>query len=42
MAQSSEGMTFDVWHIRSIRYTSTMGADKKVAKDLGDALTGLG
>lgn len=42
LAQSSEDMTFDVRHIRSIRYTNTMGADEKLAKDLGNALTALG
>jgi hypothetical protein len=35
-------MTFDVRHIRSIRYTNTMGADVKLAEDLGNALVALG
>lgn len=42
LAQSSEDMTFDVRHIRSIRYTNTMGADVKLAEDLGNALFALG
>jgi hypothetical protein len=42
VAQNSEDMTFDVRHIRSIRYTNTMGADQKLATDLGNALTALG
>lgn len=42
IAQSSEDMTFDVRHIRSIRYTNTMGADVKLAKDLGRALVSMG
>ncbi|HSB69263.1 MAG TPA: hypothetical protein VLT62_08040 [Candidatus Methylomirabilis sp.] len=42
LAQSSEDMTFDVRHIRSIRYTNTMGADANLAKDLGNALVALG
>lgn len=41
LAQSSEDMTFDVRHIRSIRYTNTMGADKKLADDLSKALQAL-
>ena len=42
MAQSSDDMTFDVRHIRSIRYTNTMGADVKPAQDLREALVALG
>ncbi len=42
LAQSSEDMTFDVRHVRSIRYTNTMGADKKLAEDLRRALEALG
>jgi len=42
LSQSVDDMTFDVRHIRSIRYTNTMGADVKLAKDLGNALTALG
>ncbi len=42
LAQSSEDMTFDVRHIRSIRYSNTMGADAKLRDDLLHALRGLG
>ena len=42
LAQSSDDMTFDVRHIRSIRYTNTMGADVKLAQDLSNALIALG
>jgi hypothetical protein len=42
LAQSSEDMTFDVRHIRSIRYTNTMGADVRLADELGEALEALG
>jgi hypothetical protein len=42
LSQSNEDMTFDVRHIRSIRYSNTMGADIKLAEDLGNALTALG
>lgn len=42
LTQSTEDMTFDVRHIRSIRYANTMGADIKLAKDLGDALIAMG
>lgn len=42
LAQSSEDMTFDVRHIRSIRYTNTMGADIKLEEDLRKAIEALG
>ncbi len=42
MAQSSDDMTFDVRHIRSIRYSNTMGADVQLAEDLQKALNALG
>jgi len=42
LCQSNEDMTFDVRHIRSIRYSNTMGADIKLAEDLGNALMALG
>lgn len=42
VVQSSDDMTFDVRHIRSIRYTNTMGADHKLADDLRAALEALG
>lgn len=42
LAQSSDDMTFDVRHIRSIRYSNTMGADLQLRKDLHQALHGLG
>jgi hypothetical protein len=35
-------MTFDVRHIRSIRYTNTMGADNKLEEDLRKAIEALG
>jgi hypothetical protein len=35
-------MTFDVRHIGSIRYTNTMGADKKLREDLEQAIEALG
>lgn len=34
LAQSSDDMTFDVRHVRSIRYSNTMGADIKLRDDL--------
>lgn len=42
LAQSSEDMTFDVRHIRSIRYTNTMGADIRLRENLQQALEALG
>ncbi len=42
LAQSSDDMTFDVRHIRSIRYSNTMGADRKLEEDLSNALETLG
>jgi hypothetical protein len=42
LAQSSDDMTFDVRHIRSVRYSNTMGADLKLREDLDHALRGLG
>ncbi len=42
LAQTSEDMTFDVRHIRSIRYSNTMGADEKLEEDLRNALEALG
>jgi hypothetical protein len=42
LAQSSEDLTFDVRHIRSIRYSNTMGADKKLELDLIKAIEALG
>ena len=42
LSQSSEDMTFDVRHIRSIRYTNTMGADTRLRNDLSQALEALG
>lgn len=42
LAQSSDDMTFDVRHIRSIRYSNTMGADKKLTDDLRKAIEALG
>ena len=42
LAQTSDDMTFDVRHIRSIRYSNTMGADIRLRDDLNQALRGLG
>lgn len=42
LSQSSEDMTFDVRHIRSIRYSNTMGADVRLRDELGQALHALG
>ena len=42
LAQSSDDMTFDVRHIRSVRYSNTMGADHKLAGDLRNAIEALG
>jgi hypothetical protein len=42
LAQSTDDMTFDVRHIRSIRYSNTMGADQKLEANLRGALEGLG
>jgi hypothetical protein len=42
LAQSSEDMTFDVRHIRSIRYSNTMGADIRLREHLHQALQALG
>jgi hypothetical protein len=42
LAQTSDDMTFDVRHIRSIRYSNTMGADIRLRDDLHQALRGLG
>ena len=39
---TSDDMTFDVRHIRSIRYSNTMGADIRLRDDLHQALRGLG
>ncbi len=41
LTQSTEDLTFDVQHIRSIRYSNTMGADKKLREDLENALKAL-
>lgn len=42
LSQTSEDMTFDVRHIRSIRYSNTMGADVRLRDELGQALHALG
>ena len=42
LAQTAEDMTFDVRHVRSVRYSNTMGADLKLRADLDQALRGLG
>ena len=42
LSQTSEDMTFDVRHIRSIRYSNTMGADIRLREELAQALRALG
>jgi hypothetical protein len=42
LTQSSDDLTFDVRHIRSIRYSNTMGGDKKFESDLIKAIEALG
>jgi hypothetical protein len=42
LSQTSDDMTFDVRHIRSIRYSNTMGADVRLRDDLAQALHALG
>lgn len=41
LSQSKEDLTFDVQHIRSIRYSNTMGADRKLQADLEKSLKAL-
>jgi hypothetical protein len=41
LGQSTDDLTFDVRHIRSIQYSNTMGADKKLEADLENALKAL-
>lgn len=41
LAQTTDDLTFDVRHIRSIQYSNTMGADKKLKADLESALKAL-
>jgi hypothetical protein len=42
LTQTSEDLTFDVRHIRTIRYSNTMGADKQLAENLKKAIEALG
>jgi hypothetical protein len=42
LAQSTNDLTFDVRHIRSILYSNVMGADRKLRTDLENALSALG
>ena len=42
LAQSTDDLTFDVRHIRSIQYSNVMGADDKLRIDFENALTALG
>jgi hypothetical protein len=42
LTQTSEDLTFDVRHIRTIRYSNTMGADKELAKNMKKAIEALG
>ena len=41
MTQSTDDLTFDVRHIRCIKYSNTMGADIKLKTDLENALRAL-
>ncbi len=41
LAQSTDDLTFDVQHIRCIKYSNTMGADVKLQAALEKALTAL-
>ena len=41
LAQSTEDLTFDVQHIRCIKYSNTMGADVKLREALEKALSAL-
>jgi hypothetical protein len=41
LTQTTDDLTFDVRHIRSIQYSNTMGADKKLKADLENALKAL-
>jgi len=41
LTQSTDDLTFDVRHIRCIKYSNTMGADKKLKADLENALKAL-
>ena len=42
LVQSTDDMTFDVRHIRSIQYSNVMGADQKLRTDIENALSALG
>lgn len=42
LAQSTEDLTFDVRHIRSITYSNVMGANERLTTDLENALKALG
>jgi hypothetical protein len=42
LVQSTDDLTFDVRHIRSIRYSNTMGADRKLEANLRSAMDALG
>jgi hypothetical protein len=42
LAQSTDDLTFDVRHIRSIQYSNVMGADRKLKADLDNAPKALG
>jgi hypothetical protein len=42
LVQSTDDLTFDVRHIRSIRYSNTMGADRKLEANLRSAMEALG
>lgn len=42
LAQSADDLTFDVRHIRAIRYSNAMGADIQLKYNLCKALDSLG
>jgi hypothetical protein len=42
LTQSADDLTFDVRHIRAIRYSNAMGADVKLRENLSQALEALG
>ena len=41
LAQTTDDLTFDVRHIRSVKYSNTMRADRKLKSDLQDAIEAL-
>ena len=41
LTQANDDLTFDVRHIRCVKYSNTMRADRKLKKDLEEALEAL-